>query len=80
MLNTIMENENVRFANISTPFLRSFLTCALENSSFQQVFLENYWEDPEKVFKKDSAIGVFWEVSKNFWSSYVIEALRDGCF
>ena len=33
-------------------------TCSLEKSSSKQVFLENYREDPEKVFRKDSAIGV----------------------
>ena len=60
MLSTVMENESTSFANTLIPFLRSLLTCSLENSSFKQVFLENYWEDHEKVFKKDSAIGVFW--------------------
>ena len=59
ILNTAMENENTNFANTLIPFLRSFLTCSLENSSFKQVFLENYREDHEKVFKRDSAIGVF---------------------
>ena len=34
------------------------LTCSLENRFYKQAFLENYQEDPEKVFKKDSAIGV----------------------
>ena len=34
------------------------LTCSLQNSSSKQVFLENYQEDPEKVFKKHSGMGV----------------------
>ena len=44
------------------------LTCSLENSFYKQAFLENYREDPEKVFKKDCAIGVllgsFHKISK----------------
>ena len=44
------------------------LTCSLENSFYKQVFLKNYREDPEKVFKKDCAIGVllgsFQKISK----------------
>ena len=37
------------------------LTCSLENSTSKQVFLENYREDPENVFKKDSAVAVLLE-------------------
>ena len=50
-------------------------TCSLENSFYKQAFLENYQEDPEKVFKKDSAIGVLlWSFQKIlektfFWST-----------
>ena len=36
MLNTMMENENTGFANISIPFLRSFSSMAKHNTTNKQ--------------------------------------------
>ena len=64
-----------------TPLWSSFLqnqglTCSLENNPSKQAFLENLREDPEKVFKKDSAIDALLGGFQKFQEQLLYQSIK----